>query len=135
MVGRESSECIGRSSYSACYSYPGWRFGLGAGQLSVLAEPVLKGEADLTIAAFHPVKNAGGFGFVKGLARFGLRLLAGQQFDAPLSGQRVMRRPGSGCGSSFTSGYGVEVAMTIAAAREGVSYPGGSYNDEPSCHR
>lgn len=93
--------------------------GLSAGQLSVLADPVLNGEADLTIAAFPPVKNAGGFGFVKGLARFGLRLLAGLQFDAPLSGQRVMRREVLDAVFPFASGYGVEVAMTVAAARGG----------------
>ncbi|MGI6405203.1 MAG: glycosyltransferase family 2 protein [Syntrophaceticus sp.] len=93
--------------------------GLSAGQLSVLAEPVIKGEADLTIATFPPVKNAGGFGFVKGLANFGFRLLAGLELEAPLSGQRVMRRQVLEAVLPFASGYGVEVAMTIAAARKG----------------
>lgn len=95
--------------------------GLSAAQLAVLAEPVLKGEADLTIAAFPPVKNAGGFGLVKGLARFGLRLLAGLESDAPLSGQRVMRRQVFDAVLPFASGYGVEVVMTITAARKGFS--------------
>lgn len=93
--------------------------GTSASQLGVLARPVLDGEADLAIATFPPVKKAGGFGLVKGLARKGIRLLTGLHLEAPLSGQRVMRREVLEAVVPFVSGYGVEVGMTIAAARKG----------------
>lgn len=93
--------------------------GSSASQLDLLARPVMNGEADLAIATFPPVKKAGGFGLVKGLARSGIRLLTGLHLDAPISGQRVMRREVLEAVVPFASGYGVEVAMTIAAARGG----------------
>lgn len=93
--------------------------GSSAGQLELLARPVLDGDADLTIATFPPVKKAGGFGAVKWLAREGTRLQTGLHLEAPISGQRVMRREVLEAVTPFASGYGVEVAMTIAAARHG----------------
>ncbi|HHV34494.1 MAG TPA: glycosyltransferase family 2 protein [Syntrophomonadaceae bacterium] len=93
--------------------------GSSAGQLELLARPVLDGDADLTIATFPPVKKAGGFGFVKRLAREGIRIHTGLHLDAPISGQRVMRREVLEVVTPFASGYGVEVGMTIAAARHG----------------
>lgn len=93
--------------------------GESARQVAVLLEPVLTGEADLTIATFPEVRNGGGFGLVKGLARRGILLLTGLQLKAPLSGQRVMRREVLEAVTPFARGYGVEVAMTIKAARLG----------------
>ena len=87
--------------------------------MELLARPVLDGDADLTIATFPPVKKAGGFGFVKRLAREGIRIHTGLHLDAPISGQRVMRREVLEVVTPFASGYGVEVGMTIAAARHG----------------
>jgi glycosyltransferase involved in cell wall biosynthesis len=93
--------------------------GASAAQLDILARPVLDGEADLTIAAFPSVKKTGGFGLVKGLAARGIRCFTGLRLQAPLSGQRVMRRQTLDAVLPFASGFGVEVAMTIAAARAG----------------
>ncbi len=93
--------------------------GSSARQLEFLAQPVLEGYADLTIATFPPVKKAGGFGLVKWLAREGIRIQTGLLLKAPISGQRVMRRELLDQITPFASGYGVEVAMTIAAARGG----------------
>jgi glycosyltransferase involved in cell wall biosynthesis len=93
--------------------------GSSARQLELLARPVLDGDADLTIATFPPVKKAGGFGLVKWLATEGIRLQTGLRLKAPISGQRVMRREVLEAVSPFAFGYGVEVAMTIAAARSG----------------
>lgn len=90
-----------------------------AHQLEVLARPVLEGIADMTIAGFPPVEKAGGLGFVKGLARGGIFLLTGLRLQAPLSGQRVFRREVLAAVTPFAEGYGVEVAMTVKAARAG----------------
>ncbi|HHW39985.1 MAG TPA: glycosyltransferase [Syntrophomonadaceae bacterium] len=88
-------------------------------QVETLVRPVLAGEADMTIAGFPPVPKAGGFGFVKGLARGGIFLLTGLRLQAPLSGQRVLRREVLEVVTPFATGYGVEVAMTVKAARAG----------------
>lgn len=93
--------------------------GESASQLELLAGPVLDNKADMTIATFPPVKKAGGFGLVKGLARTGIYLRTGLRLEAPLSGQRVMRREVLDAVAPFASGYGVELAMTIKAARCG----------------
>lgn len=93
--------------------------GESAAQLELLAGPVLDNNADMTIATFPPVKKAGGFGLVKGLARSGIYLRTGLRLEAPLSGQRVMLREVLEVVTPFASGYGVEVAMTIKAARCG----------------
>lgn len=93
--------------------------GRSASQLSLLAAPVLHGDADLAIACFPPMEKAGGFGLVKGLACRGIHLLTGLKVTAPLSGQRVMRREVLDVVVPFAGGYGVEVAMTIRAARAG----------------
>jgi hypothetical protein len=95
-----------------------------AGQGSLLLEPVLSGQADMTVAAFPRPTGKAGFGLVKGLARFGIRLLgsaAGRRFEAtaPLSGQRAMTRECWAAVTPFAFGYGVEVALTVRALRKG----------------
>lgn len=93
--------------------------GESASQLELLARPVIAGEADMTIASFPRVRKGGGFGLVKGLARGGIYLLTGLWLQAPLSGQRVLRREVLEAVYPFAEGYGVEVAMTVKAARAG----------------
>jgi hypothetical protein len=93
-----------------------------ASQGALLLEPVLRGEADMTVAAFPRPTIKAGFGLVKGLARFGIRLLggrAGRAFPAtaPLSGQRGMTRECWERVTPFAFGYGVEVALTVRALR------------------
>lgn len=95
-----------------------------AAQGSLLLEPVLSGQADMTVAAFPRPTGKAGFGLVKGLARFGIRLLgsaAGRRFEAtaPLSGQRAMTRECWAAVTPFAFGYGVEVALTVRALRKG----------------
>ncbi len=81
--------------------------------------PILNNTADMTVAKFpRPAKKAG-FGLVKGLARAGIRHFAGIEVEAPLSGQRAMRRTVADKVMPFASGYGVEVGLTIKVARLG----------------
>jgi len=99
--------------------------GSTASQGALLLAPVLAGEADMTVAAFPRPKIKAGFGLVKGLARFGFRVLggrAGRAFDAtaPLSGQRAMTRACWERVTPFAFGYGVEVALTVRALRSGL---------------
>ena len=54
--------------------------------------PILKGEADVTIARLPSPKEKTGFGFVKTLASKGVKLFTGHEFSCPLSGQRAFKR-------------------------------------------
>ncbi|MDI3281146.1 MAG: glycosyltransferase family 2 protein, partial [Bacillota bacterium] len=64
--------------------------GRSAAQCTLLLQPVLDGRLDMAIARFPPPRRRGGFGLVKGLARWGIRLLAGLEMASPLSGQRAV---------------------------------------------
>ncbi|MEW6172150.1 MAG: glycosyltransferase family 2 protein [Bacillota bacterium] len=81
--------------------------------------PVLRGEADMTVACFPSPKKKGGFGLVRGLARNGIRYFTGLEMKAPLSGQRALSREVLQVVKPFAGGFGVEVALTIKTARKG----------------
>ncbi|MGB4593883.1 MAG: glycosyltransferase [Coriobacteriia bacterium] len=83
-----------------------------------LLVPVLAGDADMTIGQLPKPPGSGGFGLVKGLARWGIRRLGGG-FDAtaPISGQRALSRAAWQAATPFASGYGAEVALTVRALR------------------
>lgn len=93
-----------------------------AAQGSLLLEPVLAGTADMSIAAFPRPAGKAGFGFVKRLARWGIRRYGSADFDpsAPLSGQRAMTNACFEAVRPFATGYGVEVALTVRALRAGL---------------
>jgi glycosyltransferase involved in cell wall biosynthesis len=99
--------------------------GASASQGAALLAPIAAGTADMTVATFPPPQGKAGFGLVKGLARFGIRLLggaAGRGFaaSAPLSGQRAMTRACWQKVTPFAFGYGVEVALTVRGLRAGM---------------
>lgn len=93
--------------------------GASAADARLLLAPVLAGSADMTVARFPPPRRKGGFGLVKGLARTGIKFFTGLEMQSPLSGQRAMTRQVLDCVYPFASGYGVEVGLTIRAARAG----------------
>lgn len=93
--------------------------GSSAAEARGLLLPVLEGSADMTVARFPRSRKKGGFGLVKGLARSGIKHFCGFEAQAPLSGQRAMTRAVLKQVVPFASGYGVEVALTIAVARQG----------------
>ena len=84
-----------------------------------LAEPVLRGTADMTIAVLPPATGAGGHGFVMRLATAGIEQATGWQPTAPLSGQRCITRPLFDAVQPLARGFGVETALTIDAMRNG----------------
>ncbi|MGE5592179.1 MAG: glycosyltransferase family 2 protein [Betaproteobacteria bacterium] len=93
-----------------------------ASELGRLVEPIARGEADMTIARFPRARHGtrmGGFGIVRTVACFGVRHLCGLSLSAPLSGQRAARREVLLGLVPFADGFGVEVALTIDAARRG----------------
>jgi len=81
-----------------------------------LLMPVRRGEVDMTIGVI-PFRK-GGFGFVLGLSRWGIRLLTGETFQAPIGGQRAMRREILES-FSWERGFGLETALTIHALKQG----------------
>jgi len=94
--------------------------GTTADQAGLLLEPVLAGAADMTIATLPRPAGSGGFGLVKGLARTGIKALSGHEPTAPLSGQRALSRAAWQAATPFAQGYGVEVGLTVRAARAGL---------------
>lgn len=85
-----------------------------AAALGVLTEPVLAGEADLTIANLPPQQTAGGgSGRVVRLARKGIADRTGFEAQQPLSGQRCITPSAVVASMPFAAGWGVEVGMTI----------------------
>lgn len=91
-----------------------------AAEAGALVGPVLTGDADMTIATLPKPPGSGGLGLVKGLARWGIRRMAGFEATAPLSGQRALSRAAWTAATPFASGYGVEVGLTVRAARAGM---------------
>ncbi|CAM3565516.1 glycosyltransferase family 2 protein [Marinicrinis lubricantis] len=84
-----------------------------------LIRPVMDGLADMTIAKFPPARRKGGFGLVKKLASGGIYRLCGFKSAAPLSGQRAIRKAVLERIGGLSSGFGIEVGLTIDAARSG----------------
>jgi len=86
-----------------------------------LAEPVLAGRADMTIAILPAQKRkGGGFGFVVGLAKKGIAELSGFEATQPLSGMRCLSREAFDAAMPFAAGWGVEAAMTIDVVNAGL---------------
>ena len=94
--------------------------GSSAKQADLLIEPLIKGDADMSIARFPRPTGKAGFGLVKNMARKQIAAM-GNGFDAqaPLSGQRAITRECLDAILPFSSGYGVEVGLTIRALRKG----------------
>lgn len=90
-----------------------------AAYFTELLDPILYGENDMTIAQLPAAAKKGGFGLVKGLAISGIYRLSGFRADAPLSGQRAVRRHVLESIGGLSQGFGIEVGLTIDAARAG----------------
>lgn len=89
-----------------------------ARELRALAEAVARGDADVAVGAFR-VRVGGGVGLALGFARWAVRRGCGVRVSAPLSGQRALCERALADVLPFAHGYGMEVGMTIDAARSG----------------
>ena len=87
-------------------------------RLEPLAEAVRDGRADVAVAAFA-TRIGGGFGLALGFARFAIRTRCGVRTRAPISGQRALRASVLPDVLPFARGFGMELGMTIDAARAG----------------
>jgi glycosyltransferase involved in cell wall biosynthesis len=90
-----------------------------AGEAIHLLGPVLEDRCDLAVAVLPKPTVKAGMGLAKGLAYHGIRYLTGFETDAPLSGQRALRRELLHRLGSLDGGFGVEVGMTVDALRAG----------------
>jgi glycosyltransferase involved in cell wall biosynthesis len=92
--------------------------GASAARLVPLVEAVRQGECDLAVAIFSR-RLGGGFGLALSFARSAIRRLCGLETEAPISGQRAMRIEVLRAVLPFAPGYGMEIGMTVDAARAG----------------
>jgi hypothetical protein len=92
--------------------------GLSAGGLAPLLDPVVEGRLDLAVGVL-PDQPGAGLGTVRRMASWGIAALSGFQAQAPLSGQRAVAPTCLDACRPLASGFGVETAMTVDAARLG----------------
>ncbi len=92
--------------------------GGSAAQLPALAHAVRDGRCDLAVAVFS-ARIGGGFGFAVGYAHRAIRSLTGLDLKAPISGQRAMSGPVFATVVPFAPRFGMEIGMTVDAARGG----------------
>lgn len=87
-------------------------------EASALLAEMLSGRLDVAVGLLPP-QEGGGFGLVKGFARWAIRRITGFEATEPLSGQRaIIRRALEAC-RPLAPGFGLETAMTIDAVRLG----------------
>ena len=91
-----------------------------AANASPLTEPVLAGEADMTIAVFANREKRGGHGLVLGLAGAGIERATGWRPTEPLNGQRCLTRAAFEAAKPLADGWGVETGLTIDLLRKGM---------------
>jgi glycosyltransferase involved in cell wall biosynthesis len=92
--------------------------GATAFELARLADEVRSGGCDLAVATFaRPV--GGGLGAASGFARWAVRSLCRLELTAPISGQRALTGELLAEVLPFAPRFGMELAMTIDAARAG----------------
>ena len=91
-----------------------------AAQAGPLAEPVLAGQADMTIAVFATRVRRGGHGIVLGLSGAGIQRATGWRPTEPLNGQRCLTRAAFEAARPLAHGWGAETGMTIDLLRKGL---------------
>ncbi len=85
-----------------------------------LAEPVLAGTADMTIAVFTDRVRRGGFGVVTTTAGAGIERATGWRPTQPLNGQRCLTRAAFTAALPLAAGWGLETGMSIDLIRQGM---------------
>jgi hypothetical protein len=89
-----------------------------AARLVALVLEVRSGRADVAVAAFSR-RLGGGLGVVVGFARWAIARRCGLHLRAPISGQRALRVRTLKQVMPFAADFGMEIGMTIDAARAG----------------
>src|SRR3954464_3278348 len=92
--------------------------GASARHLPELVAAVHDGRGALAVATFAR-RVGGGFGLAVGFAHWVIRRLTGLDLQAPISGQRAMRAEVLEAVLPFAPRFGMEIGMTVDAARAG----------------
>ncbi|HEX4437811.1 MAG TPA: glycosyltransferase [Solirubrobacteraceae bacterium] len=92
--------------------------GDSAALLGPLVAAVHRGDGELAVAVFAR-SLGGGFGLALGFAAWAIERASGLRPRAPISGQRALSRETLLEVLPFAAGYGMELGMTIDAARAG----------------
>lgn len=90
-----------------------------AGAVTHLLQQVAEGKADMAIGVLPSAGRRAGFGTVKRLARWFVRKIGDVELEAPLSGQRALRREVFEHCRPLAFGFGVDVSLTADAIRKG----------------
>jgi len=90
-----------------------------SGEAYKLIEPILSGDADVTIAKFKSVPGKKGFGLVKALAYYGIKFFTGRRISSGLSGQRAFKRKVLEEIGYIPDGFSLEVGMLIDILKKG----------------
>ena len=85
-----------------------------------LAEPVIAGRADMTIAVFATRVKRAGHGLVVGLSGAGIERATGWRPAEPLNGQRCLTRAAFEAARPLAPGWGAETGLTIDLLRKGM---------------
>lgn len=96
-----------------------------------LLPPLEQNKVEMTVAILPPTRKSG-FGLVKRLARWGIYRETGVFLEAPLSGQRAIRRNIYQACSPGDQGFGFEVGLTVELLKAGYSI---EEVEIPFCHR
>jgi glycosyltransferase involved in cell wall biosynthesis len=91
-----------------------------AADATPLTEPVLTGNADMTIAVFAAREKRGGHGIVLRLSGAGIERATGWRPAEPLNGQRCLTRAAFEAALPLADGWGVETGLTIDLLRQGM---------------
>jgi glycosyltransferase involved in cell wall biosynthesis len=94
--------------------------GDSAAGLVALVDAIEAGRCDLAVATFSR-RLGGGFGIAVRFARWAIRDLTGLETRAPISGQRALRGSSLERLLPFADGFGMEIGMTVDAARAGLT--------------
>lgn len=95
--------------------------GLTAKEAIKLLKPVCRGDAEATVARFTPSGSKGGFGLVKKLSTWGLKVMSGKTFSSVLSGQRCFKRQVLTDLSFDYPSFGIEFGMTLELLKKGTN--------------
>jgi hypothetical protein len=109
---------IGRARPADAYLLVDGDVGDTASEMHRVLDPVLSGGLDLAVGRLPP-HQGGGFGLVKRLSGSAIRMVTGLELQAPLSGQRAITGEALEACRPLADGFGMEVAMTMDAARLG----------------
>lgn len=116
----EAERADGRDAASRHLLFLDGDLGETAGRAGPLAEPVLAGLADMTIAIFSSRVKRGGHGLVLGLAGAGIERATGWRPAEPLNGQRCLTRAAFEAARPLAPGWGAETGLTIDLLRKGM---------------